>query len=123
MSPKRLDYFRHLLEWRLEVLLKQAEHAVSDLVSSSVQAAEAVELATLETDRNFMLRIRGRERNLIRKIRQAIARIEDGTFGICERCGGEIAVKRLEARPVTNYCIDCKSRLEAVERVLESSHS
>jgi DnaK suppressor protein len=122
MSPQRLDEFRISLESRLKHLLKQGDHAVSDLVASSVQAAEAVESATLEADRNFRLRIRGRERNLIRKIRQAIARIEDGTFGICERCGGEISVKRLEARPVTSHCIDCKSRLEARERVLESPH-
>jgi DnaK suppressor protein len=122
MSPQKLYYFSDLLASQLKKLTQQSDHAVSDLVSSCVQTTEAVELASLEAERNFMLRIRGRERNLIRKIQRAMARIVHGTFGICELCGEEISVKRLEARPVTSHCIECKSRLEIYERGLEYPH-
>jgi DnaK suppressor protein len=72
--------------------------------------------ASVESDRNFILRLRDRERKLIVKINQALERIEDGTFGICEDCGEPIGAKRLEARPVTTQCIDCKTKSEATEK-------
>jgi len=74
--------------------------------------------ASLEADRNFMLRIRDRENKLIKKIKKALDRIENGTFGMCEKCGEEISVKRLMARPVTTLCIDCKTKEEAFEKAL-----
>ena len=74
--------------------------------------------ASLETDWNFMLRIRNRERKLAGKIRKALLRIENGTFGICEKCEEEISFKRLEARPVTTQCIDCKTKEETYENAL-----
>jgi DnaK suppressor protein len=72
--------------------------------------------ASLESERNFELRIRDRERKLIRKMQEALGRIEDGTFGICDRCSGPISEKRLIARPVTTLCIDCKTKEEKLER-------
>jgi DnaK suppressor protein len=72
--------------------------------------------ASLESDRNFMLRMKDRERKLIVKIKKALERIENGTFGICERCGEDISIKRLTARPVTTLCIDCKTKEEALEK-------
>ena len=74
--------------------------------------------ATLESDRNFMLRIRDREHKLIKKIKKALERVENGTFGICESCGEEISVERLKARPVTTQCIECKTKEEALEKAL-----
>ena len=74
--------------------------------------------ASLEADRNFMLRIRDRENKLNKKIKKALDRIENGTFGICEKCGEDISVKRLKARPVTTHCIDCKTKEEAFEKAL-----
>jgi DnaK suppressor protein len=71
----------------------------------------------VESDRNFELRIRDRERKLIGKIREALDRIEDGTFGICEACGEYISEQRLKARPVTTLCIECKKKQENEERV------
>jgi DnaK suppressor protein len=65
-----------------------------------------------------MLRIRDREHKLIKKIKKALDRIENGTFGICESCGEEISIKRLKARPVTSQCIECKSKEEALEKAL-----
>jgi len=71
--------------------------------------------ATVESDRNLVLRIRDRERKLRNKIEEALARIEDGTFGVCEVCGEEISEHRLQARPVTTLCINCKSDQEEEE--------
>ena len=65
-----------------------------------------------------MLRIRDREAKLIKKIKSALERIDNGTFGICDSCGEEISVKRLKARPVTTQCIDCKTKQEAQEKAL-----
>ena len=71
--------------------------------------------ASAESDRSFILRLRGREQRYIRKIDEAVERIEKGTYGICESCGEPIGVKRLEARPVTTLCIECKTRQEEEE--------
>jgi len=65
-----------------------------------------------------MLRIRDRESKLIKKIKKALARIENGTFGTCETCGEDISIERMKARPVTSQCIDCKSKEEALEKAL-----
>lgn len=73
--------------------------------------------ASAEADQNFTLRLREREQKLLKKIEEAIERINDGTFGICESCGGEISVKRLKARPVTTLCIECKIKQEAEEKI------
>ena len=71
-----------------------------------------------DTAANEAARIRDREAKLIKKIRQALERIENGTFGICESCAEEISVKRLKARPVTTQCIECKAKEEALEKAL-----
>lgn len=73
--------------------------------------------ASAEADQNFILRLREREQKLLKKIDEAIDRINEGTFGICESCGGQISVKRLKARPVTTLCIDCKTKQEAEEKI------
>ncbi len=72
--------------------------------------------ASLESERSFELRIKDRERKLISKVHEALKKIEEGTYGVCESCGDNIAVKRLMARPVTTLCINCKSEMEAEER-------
>ena len=68
-------------------------------------------------DRAFTLRIRDRERRLIRKIQAAIQRLDEGTYGICEDCGEDISIPRLKARPVTKLCINCKARQEEGENI------
>jgi len=76
--------------------------------------------ATAETDRNFILRLRDRERMLLKKIEETIERIDNNEdYGKCEECGCEIGIKRLEARPVTTFCIDCKTKQEEDERIAE----
>jgi len=73
--------------------------------------------ASLESDRNFLLRIKDRERKLIMKVKEALDRIDNGTFGICESCGKPISEKRLMARPVTTLCIECKTEREDQEQI------
>jgi len=117
MEPKRLDFFRTLLQERIEELLGEADKTRNVMTGSGASAfPDPTDRAALETDRNFILRIRDRERKLILKIREAIERIDAGTYGTCEICGGDISEKRLLARPVTTMCIDCKSRMEELER-------
>ena len=101
-----------------ESLLKEAEETLNNL-PSELNFPDMGDQATAETDRNFMLRLRDRERMLLKKIDETIERIENGPYGICEECGNEIGIKRLEARPVTTLCIDCKTRQEEEERIAE----
>lgn len=116
MEPERVEFFRELLQGRLDVLLDEARATVNDLAEGDVNYADPTDRAAAESDRSFLLRIRDRERKLILKIREALERVEDGTFGLCETCGDEIGEKRLEARPVTTQCIDCKTEAEKKER-------
>jgi DnaK suppressor protein len=116
MDDERLTYFRELLLKRLDELLEEAEKTVAGMTDMEESFPDPTDRATLESDRNFTLRIRDRERKLITKIREALQRIEDGTFGICESCGDDIGPERLNARPMTTLCIDCKRRQEAAEK-------
>jgi len=118
MKKKDLNYFKKLLNHQLEELLSQADDTVSGMTTPKENFPDPTDRASLEADRNFMLRIRDRESKLIKKIKKALERIEDGTFGICETCGEEISIKRLKARSVTTQCIDCKTKEEALEKAL-----
>src|SRR5512147_1004066 len=111
-----MEFLRNHLKEQLDEILGEADKTRTDMTSAVTPFPDPTDRATLETDRNFTLRIRDRERKLITKIREAMDRIDDGTYGYCEICGGEIAEKRLIARPVTTMCIACKSRQEAQER-------
>lgn len=118
MNKKDLNFFKKHLEGRLEELLSQAGDTVSGMTTPKENFPDPTDRAALEADRNFMLRIRDREHKLIKKIRQALARMETGDYGICDSCGEDISIKRLKARPVTTQCIDCKSKEEALEKAL-----
>ncbi len=116
METNDLEYFRGILTQRLNDLLKKGDETVSGLLESTMDSSDFMDQATLEAERSFRLRMRDRENKLIRKIRQSLTMIEEGTFGTCELCGEEITVKRLEARPVTTYCIVFKNKMEKMER-------
>ena len=118
MKKKDLNFFKKYLEGRLEELLSQADDTVSGMTTPNDNFPDPTDRAALEADRNFMLRIRDRESKLIKKIKSALERIENGTYGICDQCGEDISVKRLKARPVTTQCIECKSKEEALEKAL-----
>ena len=115
MEKKDIEYFREFLKNRLEELLDHTDDTVSDMIVPKENFPDPADRASLETDRNFMLRIRDRELKLINKINKALHRIDNDTFGICEKCEEEISFKRLEARPVTTQCIDCKTKEESTE--------
>ena len=110
MKKKDLEFFKEYLTDKIEELLSQADDTVSDMTDANDNFPDPTDRASLEADRNFMLRIRDREHKLIKKIRSALERIDNGTFGICESCGEDISIQRLKARPVTTQCIDCKPR-------------
>jgi len=116
LDQAKLDKFKKILSEQLRTLLGQADATVLDMTDTGGTFPDPTDRASLESDRNFTLRIRDRERKLISKIQEALERIEDGEFGICENCGAEIDTKRLEARPVTTLCIECKTREESQEK-------
>ncbi len=118
MEKERLEYFRQILLQRLQALLEEAGKTVDDLNEAKVRFPDPTDGASAEFDRDFLLRIRDRERKLIKKVQEALERIENGTYGICESCGAEISEKRLMARPVTTLCIKCKTRQEEEEKRL-----
>jgi DnaK suppressor protein len=118
MKKKDKDYFKKLLNNWLEELLNQAGDTVSGMTVPKENFPDPTDRAALEADRNFMLRIRDREHKLIKKIKQAVVRLENDIYGICDSCGEDISLKRLKARPVTTQCIDCKSKEEALEKAL-----
>jgi DnaK suppressor protein len=117
LSQKDLRYIEDLLKSQLDDLTAKADGTVNDLLMLSVNAADPMDLLSMETDRSYMLRIRDRESKLIRKIKAALKRIEEGTYGDCDNCGEPIGAARLRARPVTTYCIACKTKMESMEKV------
>ena len=122
LSPReeKIQLIKLKLIKQRESLLNEAESALNELPGQTI-FPDLGDQATAETDRNFMLRLRGREQRLLKKIDEAIDRIDNGIFGICDDCGNEIAIKRLEARPVTTMCIECKTLQEEEERLREGS--
>ena len=122
MRERDLKFFQNLLNEKLEELLKEADRTVDGMTDAKAENfPDPTDRASLESNRNFTLRIRDRERKLIVKIKEALGRIDDGTYGNCEECGEKIGRERLEARPVTTLCIDCKSMQEAEERKLRGA--
>ncbi|MGH7864416.1 MAG: RNA polymerase-binding protein DksA [Candidatus Binataceae bacterium] len=117
MRQRELKMFRQLLEARRRIIFSEAERALGTLNSGVDDGCpDPTDRASLEADRSFLLRMRDRERKLLSKIDEAFARLDGGTYGVCEDCGGTIGVERLKARPVTTLCIGCKSAQEARER-------
>jgi len=117
MKPEKMEFYKTMLTQKINELLGEAEKTVSEMTSSKENFPDPTDRASLESDRNFELRIRDRERKLIMKMQEGLQRIDDGTFGTCEVCGGSISEKRLTARPVTTLCIECKTKQEKLEKL------
>ena len=115
MNQNDLDYFRNLLNQRIAELRQEAGKTVENM-DEDENFPDPTDRASMESNRNSILRIRDRERKLIFKIQEALQRLNDGEYGICEECGEEIGLERLKARPVTTLCIGCKSSQEIAER-------
>ena len=116
MEAEKLEFFRCMLVEEMKSLLSEAGKTVTEMTSDSSNFPDPNDRATQESDRNFELRIRDRERKLINKIKDALNKIETGDFGICEGCGDEIGEARLKVRPVTALCINCKMEAEQKEK-------
>lgn len=118
MDSEKLEHFRGLLQEEMRTLLGEAGRTVLEMANDTTTFPDPTDRATQESDRNFELRIRDRERKLLNKIREALERIDAGEFGVCDVCGEDIGEARLRARPVTTLCIDCKMEQERKERML-----
>ena len=115
MIPTDLQAFRERLGKMREVLLNESDDTVHEMREENSLYPDPSDRASMETEHINVLRIRDRERKLLSKVDDALGRMEQGSFGLCEECGEEIDLERLKIRPVTTFCIRCKETLEAQE--------
>jgi DnaK suppressor protein len=116
MSAKQLAHFRKILDALKLELADDIDRTVHTMQDEATVFADPNDRASQESDIALELRNRDRERKLIKKIDESIARIENGEYGYCDSCGVEIGLKRLEARPTATLCIDCKELEERREK-------
>jgi DnaK suppressor protein len=117
MRKREVERYRGVLEEQLQSLVGHGSQAVHEMAGEDAdELPDPSDRATVEEERNWSLRLRDRDRKLIGKVQEALARLDAGTFGLCTRCGRPIASARLRARPVTDLCIDCKTDSEKRER-------
>jgi DnaK suppressor protein len=117
MNERQREYFRaKLFAWR-EDILKEAKETLQHLQEENQNHPDLADRASSETDRAIELRARDRQRKLIAKIDEALARIDDGTYGYCEETGEPISLRRLEARPIATLSVEAQERHERRERV------
>jgi len=120
MEEKVLLFFKDLLTRWLDELLIHADDTVEGLLESGENWPDPLDRAFFESNSSTTLRILDRESMLIKKIRNSLEDIENGEYGICEDCGDEIPIERLRARPVTSFCIGCKTKRETIEKRIEA---
>ena len=116
MNPKQLAHFKAILEEMKRGLSQDIDRTVHTMQDEATIFADPNDRASQESDVSLELRNRDRERKLIKKIDETIARIDGGEYGYCESCGVDIGLKRLEARPTATLCIDCKTLDELREK-------
>jgi len=117
MNEHQREYFRRkLLHWREEILRGSSE-TLRQLKEEDNRLADMSDWASFETDRNFQLRARDRERKLLSKIDEALKRLEEGTYGYCEETQEPIGLRRLEARPIATLSIEAQERHERREKI------
>ena len=117
MNDRQKEYFRaRLLAWRDDIL-REAKETLLHLQEENQNHPDIADRASSETDRAIELRARDRQRKLISKIDEALARIDDGSYGYCEETGEPISLRRLEARPIATLSIEAQERHERRERV------
>jgi len=116
MSPAQLDHFRAILNGIKANLGADIDRTVHTMQDEATVFADPNDRASQESDMSLELRNRDRERKLIKKIDEMLAKIDSGEYGYCEKCGIEIGLSRLEARPTATLCIDCKTLDEIREK-------
>ncbi|MFC0179362.1 RNA polymerase-binding protein DksA [Thorsellia kenyensis] len=116
MNENQIKHFRSILEaWRNQ-LRDEVDRTVSHMQDEAANFPDPVDRAAQEEEFSLELRNRDRERKLVKKIEKTLKKLEEGDFGYCEACGVEIGVRRLEARPTADMCIDCKTLAEIREK-------
>ena len=116
MNEKQQEHFKLILKaWRLE-LMEEVDRTVSHMKDEAANFPDPSDRATQEEEFSLELRTRDRERKLIKKIDKTLIRIEDDDYGFCDQCGIDIGVRRLEARPTAELCVDCKTLDEIREK-------
>ena len=116
MNPKQRAHFRKILESVKEEMSQDIDRTVQTMQDEATIFADPNDRASQESDIATELRNRDRERKLIKKIDETMARIDAGDYGHCNKCGVEIGLRRLQARPTATLCIDCKTLDELRER-------
>ena len=117
MKKKELDFFRATLKTQLEHLARKSEGSIAVLLNATVASADPLDRAALESERELAVHMMERDKKLMVKIKKALQKIDDRTFGICEECEEAIDIARLKLRPVTELCIQCKKQQERVEKL------
>ncbi|AMG30197.1 RNA polymerase-binding transcription factor DksA [Grimontia hollisae] len=116
MNDQQVDHFRKILQaWRNQ-LREEVDRTVHHMQDEAANFPDPVDRAAQEEEFSLELRNRDRERKLIKKIDKTLQRLEDDDFGFCDSCGVEIGIRRLEARPTADLCIDCKTLAEIKEK-------
>ncbi len=119
MNAKQREHFKNLLfTWKTE-LMEEVDRTVMHMKDEAANFPDPADRATQEEEFSLELRTRDRERKLIKKIEKTLKRIDEDDFGFCDECGIEIGVRRLEARPTADMCIDCKTMAEIKEKQLQ----
>ncbi|HAU8279405.1 TPA: RNA polymerase-binding protein DksA [Vibrio vulnificus] len=119
MSPGQVAHFRKILEaWRNQ-LREEVDRTVHHMQDEAANFPDPVDRASQEEEFSLELRNRDRERRLIKKIEKTLDKIKDDDFGFCKSCGVEIGIRRLEARPTADLCIDCKTLAEIKEKQMQ----
>lgn len=117
VNKTQLKKFKTLLVEKRDEIVKKAKQTLEeDMTLDANDLPDEMDLASSEYLQSFTFRLRGREKSFLDKITKALKKIDDGSFGVCEECGEEISVKRLEARPETTLCIKCKEDQERMEK-------
>ena len=116
MEQADIEFFKEQLSLQLDQLRGKAASTVSSLLNSGNRHSDPLDRASFDLDQTTLLRIRDRESRLILKVVEALNRIKEGTFGICDECEEEIGLLRMMARPVATLCIRCKTRMENEEK-------
>ena len=120
MNKNNLQHFKRKLTAQLQDLLAGADCNLDDFKAPDEHPADPVDQAAYATERNFSHHLCSRNNSVIKEIEQALRDIENGDYGICDRCDENIPIKRLKVRPMARYCINCKAQLEN-EQMLNGS--
>ena len=121
-SKEKIDGYRRQLLTRRESIAEALRSATVDFINDESVYTDAVDQAAADADKSFILQMKNRERNVLSQIDEAIKRLDEGSFGVCERCSESISEARIDAFPFTTLCIDCKAELESEEHRFPGRH-